>query len=103
MIYPWMFAEYERLKPLKEAAEIFALRDAWPQLYDPAVLRANAVPCATVIHGNDMYVERYFSEKTAQRIQGMQVWVTNEYEHNGLRVNGEVILNRLLSMVHGEI
>lgn len=103
MIYPWMFDEYERLKPLKEAAEILAQYDAWPRLYDPAVLRANTVPCAAVIYYNDMYVERQFSEESAQNIQGIQVWVTNEYEHNGLRANGEVILDRLLGMLHGEI
>jgi pimeloyl-ACP methyl ester carboxylesterase len=103
MIYPWMFVEYARLKPLKEAAELLTQYHAWPQLYDPAVLRTNAVPCAAVIYYHDMYVERRFSEETAQQIQGMQVWVTNEYEHNGLRANGEIILDRLLGMLHGEI
>jgi hypothetical protein len=29
----------------------------------------------------------------------MKVWVTNEYEHNGLRTNGEIILDRLLGML----
>jgi pimeloyl-ACP methyl ester carboxylesterase len=103
MIYPWMFDAYARLKPLKEAAEILAQYDAWSRLYDPAVLHANAVPCAAVIYYHDMYVERQFSEETAQQIQGMKVWVTNEYEHNGLRANGEIILDRLLGMLHGEL
>ncbi|MBI1879371.1 MAG: alpha/beta fold hydrolase [Chloroflexi bacterium] len=103
MIYPWMFDEYERLRPLKEAAEILAHDEAWPRLYDPAVLRTNTVPGAAAIYYNDMYVERQFSEETAQNIQGIKVWVTNEYEHNGLRAEGEIILGRLLGMLHGEI
>jgi hypothetical protein len=69
------------------------------RLYDPAVIRANAVPCAAVISYHDMHVERRFSEAIAQRIQGMKVWVTNEYEHNGLRADGEIILDRLLGML----
>ena len=103
MIYPWMFDEYERLRPLKEAAELLASYEAWPRLYDPAVLRTNIVPCVAVIYYNDMYVERRFSEETAQNIQGMKVWVTNEHEHNGLRAEGEIILSRLLGLLHGEI
>ncbi|MDQ5853562.1 MAG: alpha/beta hydrolase, partial [Chloroflexota bacterium] len=62
MIYPWMFDEYARLRPLKEAAEILAHDPAWPRLYDPAVLRTNGVPCVALIYYNDMYVERLFSE-----------------------------------------
>ncbi len=103
MIYPWMFDEYECLRPMKDAAEILAGYDGWPRLYDPDVLKSNAVPCAAVVYYNDMYVERAFSEESAQRIRGMKVWVTNEYEHNGLRADGEKILDRLLRMVRGEI
>ncbi|MEM3627008.1 MAG: alpha/beta fold hydrolase [Candidatus Bathyarchaeia archaeon] len=103
MIYPWMFDEYRCLRPLKKAAEILAAYDGWPQLYDKAVLRSNDVPCAAVIYYNDMYVERTLSEETARNIRGIKVWVTNEYEHDGLRVDGEKVLGRLLGMLHGEI
>ena len=103
MIYPWMFDDYERLRPLKEAAEILAHDPAWPRLYDPAVLHTNTVPAAAAIYYNDMYVERRYSEETAQTIQGLKVWITNEYEHNGLRAEGEIVLGRLLGLLHGEI
>jgi pimeloyl-ACP methyl ester carboxylesterase len=103
MVYPWMFEEYESLRPLKAAAEILANYAEWPRLYDPAVLRANNVPGAAAVYYNDMYVERHFSEETAQNIPGLKVWVTSEYEHNGLRAQGEIILNRLLAMLHGQI
>jgi hypothetical protein len=33
----------------------------------------------------------------------MKLWVTDEYEHDGLRLDGEKVLGRLLDMLHGEI
>ncbi len=101
MIYPWMFAEYGRLQPLQAAAELLAHDVDWPQLYDPAVLATNRVPCAAAVYYNDMYVERQFSEETAQMVRGIKLWVTNEVEHNALRADGEALLGRLLDMVRG--
>lgn len=102
MIYPWMFDEYQALRPLKEAAELLAHDTNWPMLYDPDVLRANKVPCVAAIYYDDMYVERAFSEETAQTI-GARTWITNQYEHNALRADGEALLDRLLGMLHGEL
>jgi pimeloyl-ACP methyl ester carboxylesterase len=102
MIYPWMFDDYEYLRPLKEAAEILAAYEGWPRLYDQKVLKANKVPCVAAVYYNDMYVERAFSEETADCIRGIKLWVTNEYEHNALRADGERVLGRLLDMLHGE-
>lgn len=102
MIYPWMFDECEPLKRLKEAAEILAAYDGWPRLYDVASLQKNTVPCAAAVYYNDMYVDRLQSEETAQNIKGIKLWVTSQYEHNGLRSDGEAVLGRLLDMLHGE-
>jgi pimeloyl-ACP methyl ester carboxylesterase len=96
-VYPWQFEEYGTLAPLREAAELLAARE-WPPLYDPDRLAANEVPTAAAIYAEDMYVERVFSEETAAAIRGLRPWVTNEYEHNGLRVDGERILGRLLDL-----
>jgi pimeloyl-ACP methyl ester carboxylesterase len=101
MVYPWMFDDYAGLRPLKAAAELLAEYDGWPRLYDPAVLRANRVPCAAAVYYDDMYVERAFSEETAHTIRGLKLWVTNEYEHNGLRADGERVLGRLLGLLEG--
>jgi len=103
MIYPWMFEDYEHLRPLREAAELLAEKADWPRLYDLDVLRANTIPCAAAIYYDDMYVERTYSEETAAAIRGLRAWVTNEYEHNSLRADGERVLDRLLGMVHGEV
>lgn len=102
MIYPWMFDEDGSLRPLKQAAEILAAFQNWPRLYDVNRLRSNNVPSAAVIYYDDMYVERQFSEETAQLVQGMRVWVTNELMHNGLRAEGELVMGRLLDLLHGE-
>ncbi len=103
MIYPSMFEDFAYLRPLKEAAHILASDADWPRLYDVAALQANTVPCAAAIYFNDMYVERAFSEETARTIRGLKAWVTSEYEHNGLRADGEKVLGRLIDMARGEI
>ena len=103
MVYPWMLADYRALQPLKDAAHILAQFDGWPRLYDKEVLRQNNVPVAAAMYYNDMYVDRLLSEETASIIQGIHVWVTSEYEHNGLRAGGEKILGRLIDLVRGEI
>jgi pimeloyl-ACP methyl ester carboxylesterase len=102
MIYPWMFEEDRGLQPLRETAEILASYVDWPALYDVERLRANTVPVAAAVYYNDMYVERALSEEAAATITGCRTWVTSEYEHNALRAAGEVVLGRLIAMVHGE-
>jgi pimeloyl-ACP methyl ester carboxylesterase len=101
-IYPWMFEEYSALAPLREAADLLAERE-WPRLYDLDALRGNEVPAAAVIYSEDMYVERAFSEETAARIRGMRTWLTSEYDHNGLRADGERILGRLIDLAHRRV
>ncbi len=99
-VYPWMFEDYGELAPLREAAELLAAR-TWPRLYDPEVLAANEVPTAAIIYAEDMYVERVFSEETAAQIRGARPWLTSEYDHNGLRVDGPRILGNLLDLARG--
>ncbi|MBA4075007.1 MAG: alpha/beta hydrolase [Cyanobacteria bacterium PR.023] len=100
MIYPWMFEEYTCLRPFKEVAELLASYSQWPSLYDSDRLKNNDVPCVGTIYCNDMYVARQLAEQTASAIRGMKVWITNEYEHDGLRQDGEVLLDRLLQMLN---
>lgn len=99
-VYPWMFEELTGLAPMREAAHLLAGYQ-WPHLYDPEVLATNEVPAAAAIYAEDMYVERTFSEETAAQVQGLRPWITNEYEHNGLRADGGRILDRLIDLVRG--
>ena len=103
MVYPWIFDECERLRPLKEAAEILARYESWPPLYDREQLRANQVPCVATVYYDDMYVEQRFAEETASLINGTRIWLTNAHDHSGLRMDGEKVLGRLLDMLRGEI
>ena len=97
MIYPWMFEDYPGLRPLRDVAELLAREERWPALYDPAQLARNTVPGAAAIYAEDMYVPRALSERTAVSIAGLKVWLTNEYEHNGLRCS-DAVFERLLSL-----
>jgi pimeloyl-ACP methyl ester carboxylesterase len=103
MVYPWFFEEYEYLRPLRQAAGILAAYAEWPRLYDVAALRANEVPAAAAVYYDDMYVERAYSEEAANDIRGLKVWITNEYQHNGVRADGERVLGRLIDMVRGNV
>lgn len=75
----------------------------WSRLYDGEVLASNDVPTAAAIYAEGMYVERRFSEETASPIRGIRTWPTNEYDHNGVRVDGERILGRLLDLARGRV
>ena len=51
-----------------------------------------------------MYVAAYLpGGNRGHDPQDLKVWVTNEYEHNGLRADGERIFSRLLDMARGKI
>ena len=102
MIYPWMVEHDPLLAPLREAAEILADKDDWPPLYDPARLAATRVPVAAAVYYDDMYVPRELSLPTAAAIRGLRPWVTNEWEHDGLRASNGAVLGRLLEMNRGE-
>jgi pimeloyl-ACP methyl ester carboxylesterase len=99
-VFRWMWDEYGSLRPQAAAAELLAERP-WPRLYDADRLSRNDVPVAATIYVNDLYVERVFAEETAVAIRGLRPWITNEYEHSGLRSDGERVLDRLIDLVRG--
>lgn len=102
-IHPWMFTSDPALAPLRETAELLAHHEQWPDLYDADQLACNEVPVAAAIYHDDMYVDTADSLATAAAIRGLRTWVTDEYEHDGLRASGGRVLDRLLRLVHGEL
>jgi pimeloyl-ACP methyl ester carboxylesterase len=100
-VFPWMFAEVRALRPFQAAAEALAARRSWPELYDPARLAANDVPVAAVQYVDDPYVDLDLALGTADAVGNVQVWVTNEHLHDGLRAAGDVILPRLMDLAAG--
>jgi pimeloyl-ACP methyl ester carboxylesterase len=102
-IHPWHYRTDPSLRPFAETAEALAARTGWSTLYDPEVLARNEVPVAAVVYAEDLYVDVDHSSETARAIKGLRRWITNEFEHDGLRACGEVVFDRLLRMADGEI
>ena len=101
MIYPWMFEADPVLRPLRGAADALAERADWPALYDATRLAANDVPVVASVYESDMYVPAEISLPTARAIRGLKAWVTDEYEHDGLRTSNGAVLDRLLALARG--
>ncbi|MEQ7123545.1 alpha/beta fold hydrolase [Actinopolymorpha sp. B11F2] len=96
MIYPYLFEEVPALVPLREVADLLAAKDDWPPLYDPDRLAANDVPVFAAVYYDDLYVAREFSLATAAAVGRLRPWITNEYEHDGLRTGN--VLDHLLTL-----
>jgi hypothetical protein len=101
MMYPWMFEEIAALRPFAGAADVLAAADDWPPLYDPDRLAANEVPLIAAVYFDDMYVDSGLQLDTLRVVGNSRAWVTNEFEHDGLR-KGDV-LARLLDMGEGKV
>ncbi|CAL9660504.1 Proline iminopeptidase [Streptomyces sp. enrichment culture] len=102
-VHPWMFDCDPALRPLRETAELLAARTDWTPLYDPARLAANEVPVAAAVYHDDMYVHTAHSLRTARAIRGLRTWVTDEFEHDGVRAGGPRVLDRLLALARDEV
>jgi pimeloyl-ACP methyl ester carboxylesterase len=97
---PSVYEDYTALRPLRDAAQALAEHE-WPRLYDFDVLASNEVAAAAAIYAEDLYVPARYSIESAKRIRGLRPWITNEYEHNGLRADGERVLGRLIDLARG--
>jgi pimeloyl-ACP methyl ester carboxylesterase len=102
-IHPWHFEVDPALRPLRECAELLAARTDWVRLYDSARLAANGVPVAAAVYHDDMYVDTADSLRTARAVRGLRTWVTDEYEHDGVRASGPRVLERLLGLARQEL
>ncbi|MFC9227603.1 alpha/beta fold hydrolase [Streptomyces decoyicus] len=101
MIYPWMFREIAGLRPFADAADLLSRRTDWPPLYDLQRLAANQVPVAAAVYHDDMYVDAELSLRTAREVGATHVWVTNEWEHDGITASNGRVLARLMDLAAG--
>lgn len=101
-VHPWTFDTDPALSPLRDTAEELAARTDWAPLYAPARLAVNEVPVAAAIYHDDMYVDTAHSLRTARAIRGLRTWVTDEFEHDGVRAGGPRVLDRLLALTRDE-
>jgi pimeloyl-ACP methyl ester carboxylesterase len=103
MFYRWMFDEIRALQPFRGAADLLAAYDDWGPLYDLDRLAANEVPVFAAVYHDDMYVDAGLQLDTARRVGNVRAWVTNEFEHDGLRKDAARVLGRLMDMRTGRI
>ena len=104
MVYSWMGDDYAWLRALKPAAELLAAKRDWGALYDAASLASGTAPVAALVSYEDIYVERAFSEATASLLgERAALWITNEFQHSGLKDEPAVVFERLLAMSKGEL
>jgi hypothetical protein len=108
MVFSWMGEDYANLRPLQEVAAALAEK-VWDRpLYDLETLKdvAKTVPCAALVSYDDVYVERTFSEETAELLGGedhCKMWISNEFQHSGLRDDPARVLETLFKMVNNEV
>jgi pimeloyl-ACP methyl ester carboxylesterase len=107
-VYSWMGDDYAWLRPLKPCAELLAAKTSWPPLYDRSTLGSERCPpVAALVSYEDIYVERQFSEETSRMLgpdgRTARLWITNEFQHSGLRDQPAVVFERLLKMAKGEL
>ncbi|CAM5714988.1 Pimeloyl-ACP methyl ester carboxylesterase OS=Streptomyces albaduncus OX=68172 GN=FHS32_002622 PE=3 SV=1 [Streptomyces griseoloalbus] len=50
-----------------------------------------------------MYVDTAHSLATARAVRGLRTWVTDEFEHDGVRTGGPRVLDRLLALARDEV
>ena len=99
MMAPWMFEEIRLLRPFGPAAELLAQRADWPAFYDRERLARNEVPVAAAVYFDDPYVDAELSLETADAVGSVQAWVTNEWEHDGIRDSGDGVVRHLLRLI----
>ncbi|PGH04654.1 hypothetical protein AJ80_08488 [Polytolypa hystricis UAMH7299] len=98
MIYRHMFTSSPELIQVKEAADIVATYDDWPDLYDEEQLAKNEVPVYAATFIDDMYVHYQLATETAQKIKGCKQFITNTMYHNAIRADSEAVMKQLFAL-----
>ncbi|ALC05065.1 aminopeptidase [Corynebacterium deserti GIMN1.010] len=88
------------LKPWKDVALILA-QNEWPKLYDAQALQNSNAKGAAAVYANDVFVPLDYSLETAAHMPGVQLFITSQHEHNGLRSSAGAVLKHLFDLAHG--
>ena len=109
-----IFEDIESLKSVKECAEVLAHLE-WPTgLWNTAVLhdktRVGHIQAAAAVYYDDVYVPRELSVATAENNfmhlnngRGCHMLISNEWDHGGLRADGEKIIDKLFGLIAGTV
>jgi pimeloyl-ACP methyl ester carboxylesterase len=112
MTFPWMSEDFAELRGvgLSEVAEAIANKDDWKPLFDAdhmrEVLSSEKTRAAASVYVDDMYVDFDCCRKLTARggpLEKCKVWISNDYQHSGLRDAGAHIFEKLHGMATGSI
>jgi len=96
---PWMFTELPALRPFAGVAEELAGERTWPQLWDVDQLARNSVPLAAAQYTHDPYVGLEGAKRSLALIGNSQLWESDAYLHDGLRLHGDAIIPELMGLL----
>ena len=111
MVFPWMPEDFEEIAGvgLQAVADSLAAKTDWGDLYNGdnmrKVLSDGSCKAAAAVYHDDMYVDFDACMKVTTRggaLEKCKVWVTNDYQHSGLRDDGSHIFSKLHAMATGE-
>lgn len=111
MVFPWMPEDFEELGGvgLQAVANALAGKSDWSSLYSGEnmrkVLGDGSCKAAAAVYYDDMYVDFDACMKVASKegpLEKCKVWVTNDYQHSGLRDDGSHIFSKLHAMAKGQ-
>lgn len=112
MVFPWMSEDYAECGGFgcTALANALASKQDWGPLYDGdhmrKVLGDGRSRAAAACYFDDMYVDFDCSMKVLQRggpLEKCKAYVTNEYQHSGLRDSGASIFTKLYGMATGSL
>jgi hypothetical protein len=110
MVFPWFPEDFSELSGigLRAVAEALATKSDWGPLYNAenmkAALQDIRTKSAAAVYHEDMYVDFDESMKLTTRdgpLGKTKLFVTNEYQHSGLRDNGAALFSKLYGMAKG--
>lgn len=119
MVFPWMTNDYEEVsgRGMVALSEALATKDDWLPLFDAKNMQRALIggdnriesprtKAVSISYYDDMYVDFDCAMKLVKRdgpMEGVKVWITNEFQHSGLRDDGANILSKLVSMAKGTV
>jgi hypothetical protein len=111
-VFPWFVEDFAELNGvgLQAVAEGLAAKSDWGNLYDAAAMKAalasGKTRAAAAVYHEDMYVDFDACMKVTARdgpLGKVKLFITNEYQHSGLRDNGGALVAKLHGMAKGAI
>jgi hypothetical protein len=112
MVFPWMAEDFAECGGVgcTALANALATKDDWTHLYDGdhmrQVLGDGSSRAAAAVYYGDMYVDFNCVMEVAARggpLEKCKVYITNDYQHSGLRDDGAAIFSKLHGMATGSI